>query len=1520
MKKALSVLLLSAACASSAMAQRIQQDLGRGVVAVNRNPERSVTSGTDGKLVSWRRLATESEQTQYNVYQNGTLLATTKNTNLKLSKLNNNDVFRVVPVLDGKEQESGAGEFKYQTAKQPYSNAFMKIDFEGIICNPDSFDAKFIWPADLDGNGEYDYIVGQVSRDYTKTTDKIQAYKADGTYLWTVDLGPNVRICGGQNDQVIAYDINCDGKAEVMVRSSEGTRFWNKGANDFGLYPFNSSKLDIDGDGITVYQTQKQRVPPFYISVIDGLTGAEITSAELDYSKVKDGVDQYGRDKRANYMDDNDGHEYAYMGGHFCITYTDGIHPSLMMECLDRTKEGKQHHNYVFEFKYDWNGGKPSNWHHSYTWSRNDKTPWPAEFHQLRVADVDGDGIDELLQGGFGVNPKKDMVFSAGIGHGDRYRVSDIDPTRPGMEVYAIQQSNLLGQVIYDAATGEHLKEWYLPSVTDVGRGECMDVDPDHLGYEVYSTMQNLYDCKGNVIKEGDTSYPYEGIWWDGDLAREVLNSPGGSGYSSNVMVTKYNGARLAEFSQESSWGVHAGWAVRPAFWGDITGDWREEVILLYNPGGRNLGLVGFTTNIPTDYSLYTLQHDPHYRLDCTTRGYYQSPNTSFYLGYDMPMPPLPAVQKTDLRWADGAEWGNGKGGFTSFDQTASQNYADGKSVVFDISGSNTNVIALNSEVKPSATYLMAPVDHNYTIAGTGTIGGNGDIWKSERGEVTLNANINTTGNTVISNGTLNVNGTIAGNVSLRANGTLGGKTTVKGDVDFEGSLHNQGCRLKPQGVMTFEKSLTVANGKVNGLVVEASLGNGVCDKIKINGSLAATKPILFVIDPTTADNELLKGEYTLIETTEGIAAADGMIKITGLDGHPYHINIVDGKLVVNVEGSRSAAQNVEWTGAEDGKWDYTSKNFSVDGSATPFVKNDEIVFNDKAANKTVQIDGKMIQNGVVVNTNDTYTFNGDGAISGTGDVVKEGTGKLVMNLKNNDYTGRTIINGGTLSIPDILDAGQQCPIGSSAASSANLQINGGCLEYTGTNSSTNHSVAISDTARISVTKANGALAIGGTISGKEGVLVKEGAGQLNLTSTSTNPVKSIVLAAGTLAQGDYRESLGTVPFVVTGKDTRYKFVANSSMSTIPYFKNAVQIEQNAKLTIDGADRAGLQGSVSGTGELVLNTGGVRYDISTDMSKFEGTLLINGGARLMSNVTDMKKLTLQLGDGASMRHYSGGSSNTVAANLYVGALADATGYNSFKTKPSFGADNESWFVGYNNADATFSGKLTTKSVTKVGTGNWTIKGVENTSSITVKEGKLTLFNLSGSATTGTLTVGNDAVLAGSGTTNSIVAQTGAVLNPGYTETAVATLTTNGNMIMQNGATLIIKAKASSNSKFNVKGNLTMAGNDTILVSPIDGRSFIVGEKLTIFSGAKPASGWIIKSTDGSEWDDTSLAADGTLTCTVASGINSVETDGDELVDVVALDGKVLRSNVARSKAVNGLPHGVYVVGGKTVRK
>ena len=349
------------------------------------------------------------------------------------------------------------------------------------------------------------------------------------------------------------------------------------------------------------------------MSVIDGLTGAEIACSELKYSEVHDGSDTYTRNNRADYMSDG----YAAMDGHFAIAFLDGVHPSLIMECLDRDNN-KSHHNYVFTWDYDWSTGKPTNWHHSSTWSRNDKRPWPAEFHQLRVGDVNGDGYEEMLQGGYSVNPLRNWFCSPGIGHGDRFVVSDIDPDRPGMEAYAIQQSDLLGQLLYDPATGNRIKEWYLPSLYDVGRGTCMDVDPARKGYEIYSHADDfIYDCKGD--KTGYTrsgcgiTQIFEGVWWDGDLLREELSAPGGSGWGTNLMVTKpLTKARLVEYSQESSWATHAATGTRPAFMGDVTGDWREEVILASQNADICTGVVGYTTNIPTDYSIYALQHIAH--------------------------------------------------------------------------------------------------------------------------------------------------------------------------------------------------------------------------------------------------------------------------------------------------------------------------------------------------------------------------------------------------------------------------------------------------------------------------------------------------------------------------------------------------------------------------------------------------------------------------------------------------------------------------------------------------------------------------------------------------------------------------------------------------------------------------------------------------------------------------------------------------------------------------------------------
>lgn len=1516
MKKLLLLCLLAGIFPRVACAQRIMPELGRGVTAVNRT-QGDIRFNGGTYLISWRRLADEPEDTRYRVYINGTLAKETTNTNYVPASLSDGDLIAVNPVYNDVEDKSRGGNYTYELR---VANAFMEINFETTICPADDFRTPFVFPADLNGDGQTDWVVVRTTA-VTGRNDMIQGYLADGTYLWTIDYGPNLNPVGGQNCELNVYDINCDGKAEVVTRSSDGTRFWDKANNTWGLYPKRSASGDVDGDGIIDYTKSTTRNAPYYMSVVNGETGEEMDVCELNYSQAQDGVDAYSRDNRADYMNDNDGKEYAFMAGHNIVTYDDGQHPMIMSECLVRRVADRAHHNYVFGFTYDWNNGVPTNWHHSYTWSRNDKTPWPAEFHQLRAADVDGDGRDEMLQGGYGVNTYKGMVFSAGIGHGDRFRVSDLDPTHPGMETYAIQQSNLLGQLVYDAATGKHLKEWYMASVGDVGRGECMDLDSTHLGYEVYSTIPNCYDIKGNLVRSGSNPFPYEGIWWDGDLGREKLGSAGGDGYSTNAHVEKDWGGRLAELARESGYANHTEWANRAGFWGDITGDWREEVVLMKQSNEHGAtGIVGYTTDEYTPYSMYTLMQDPHYLLDCTSRGYYQSPNTSFYLGYNMKRPPLPGTMRADLRWSKGGSWDASGSNFVTFDGKQSQAFQNGKTVLFDISGDNAQTIALTGNVEPAKTYFMVPKNHDYTIAGTGTIGGTGEVWKSESGVMNIKANITTTGKTIVSNGTLNVDGTIAGPVSLRSLGTLGGKVTLNGDVDFEGSFNNQGCRLMPSEVMTFGRSLTIDNNVYD----EVHLANHTVDKLLVQGDLTVKAPLVFVIRAASDNNTELAGDYVLAEATGAINVVnDTLLSVEALEGQPYTIKVEGNKIMLNIRETRATA-GVSWTGANSNGWDYLTDNFNNSGTPTYFVKNDNVRFDDNANQFNVTLDSHMIQNSITFDNTTNYTLSGQGGISGTGDLVKNGSGELSMRTTNNDYTGQTIINGGTLTINDLGDMGNPSPLG---AGTQPLKIAGGRLKVVANNVATDRNVAIADTATIEVASASGSVSLKGIVNGADGILVKEGPGQLNFVYPGMYTMKALVIKNGILAQGSSSATFGNIPVSVPSGSSRINLIYNGAYPSVVY-NHPTDIAANASLTIGGGEndqqRGIVNGSYTGKGSLCIPGGGVRFYVGGDFSNFEGTLRFEGSTSLNQNVTDMQRLTLNLADGASLYHINSSFVGT-AAPLRVGVLANPVGVTRYTTLPKFGGSTEAWEVGYNNADATYSGLLSAKTVTKLGTGAWTLDGVGSTSSITVTGGQLLMRNLTGVFTTGTLTVRDSGYVAGYGTTNSIIVMSGGMLGAGAIRNGVSpfAMKTASNLIIYSGGTLLVKANKTISDKFQVGGTMCrfMTGAK-IRVEAIDGKEFAVGEELIVFNTAstKPVipTDLVVESNDGSQWSTEKLASDGKLICVGTTGIGHVTIDDATPVDVYTLDGKMVRRHVSYGQARNGLPKGVYVINGRKV--
>ncbi len=1534
-------LSLSALVSLAIWGQRLQQPLERGVVAVNRSGSsiRSVTStGGTGNLISWRKLAQEPEGTTYNVYRraagaadftkmNGTPL---KNTNYSPSSLTNNTEYAVTAITpDGVEGPMSAP-FLYKT--RAYPNVWFDINYDNNVIPRNDYRTKYVWPMDTDGDGNYDAVVvdrlfaGAADSDDAEnqsdntatTTHKIQAYKLTGELLWTVDMGPNVNICGGQNDMVVAWDINCDGRCEVLIKSSDGSRFWDKQNNTWGKYAMGSATADTDGDGVVDYRTHATRVPPFYVSVIDGLTGEEIDCSELNYSQVHDGSDTWGRNTRSKYMSFG----YAVMDGHFSICYLDGIHPSLVMECLDR-ETNKTHHNYVFTWDYDWpstvGGGSASatNWHHSATWSRNDKSPWPAEFHQLRVADVNGDGCDEMIQGGYSVNPLKGWFKSPGIGHGDRFILSDIDPDRPGLEVYAIQQSALLGQLLYDAATAERIKEWYLPSVYDVGRGACMDVDASRKGYELYSfTDDYVYDCKGektNYTRSGcGIKTMFEGVWWDGNLQREELSSPGGSGWGTNMMITQVlNKARLVEFSQESTWATHGGTGTRPAFMGDIIGDWREEVILAKQNADGCTGLVGYTTNMPTNYSIYCLQQDPHYRGDCTTRGYYQHPNTGFYLGGGMPMPPLPPVFEADLRWKGGTTGESGfatvESGFATFNLSSSSPYAEGKSLMFDIAGDNSQPIAFAQPLNAPVIYLMNPRGHDYAFDGKGTTG-SGQLIKSMQGTATFYTSLGHTGKTLISEGTLEVHGSIAGPVELRAKGTLAGCVMLKDTITFEGALNYEGCRLDlgngfsnddtTPGIHSAKSMVLPGNVylELTADVIDPDCADcpseAVSGRLDVNGDLTFMNTNYITVDLRSEEG----ADYVIAQCTGTLTCDPAKLQTRGLEGINYDFVVEDHKLILKVHATRAPQDNVVWTGSENNVWNYKAENFSVGGGSasapTAFVSGDGVIFNAQAQRTAITVPEMMVTNGVIFDSG-TFTLSGDGGISGTGGVTVNKAASVTLNMKYSDYTGPTIVNGGTLTVPNFYDGGQKSAIGAATAARNNLQLNRGTLVLSKDNMGTDRQIVLTDTATIRIAQANSALSLKGQVSGT-GYLIKDGPGQLNFTYGGANGFAGLIVKRGIVAQGAWNSTFGRSgsPMVLAGGEVHQIDV--NSTSTVPNFNHIVTVEEGTNNRILGSSRGTLNGSVKGKGNLTVETRYVRCDVGLNFSNFEGTLTAKGSQfRLMSGVTDMSKAVLKVDAATNIAHYNGGSGNMATATLRIGTL-QATAADAVLE-----GTGSTYMIGYRNEDSQFRGLFKAKSITKEGTGRLTLTAAGHTSPITVNGGTLELSN----STSAVMTTGLIAVRKGGTITGSATVQ---------------------NLTLQQGAITRCQLGASSNTCLNVKGQLQHSG-DTILVVVPATRNLKVGDEITVYNVTGTHRGTFFvkcEAEDGTDYelDASTLLTDGKLrVAAIATGIGAPIAD-DTPVSVYSTDGMLLRSHVPFGRALNDLPAGTYIVGGMKMIK
>lgn len=1425
-----------------AFAQRKMQSLGRGVVAVQNGS--SVT-------VTWRRLAQEPEDVTWNIYlkkqgaADFTKLNSTplKNTNYKTTTSAIPVGTEVAVAMVKSDGTEGPVSSSYKFKSQGYRNTFMEIRYDKSPLVKSKYTTKFVWPCDLNGDGEYDYVVDRCPVDGSRNY-YLEGYLADGTFLWTVDLGVNEKPCDGQNDNLCAYDIDCDGYGEVMVQTSDGTRFWDKDKGTWGKYLLGKATADSDGDGIIDYDTQNTKNPPRYMTVIDGLTGAEKASAEFKYDEA------YNRTNKASLMGD----EYNKHEGHVGIFYHDGIHPAIVGEWHTRSADGNTHYYRNVAFAYV--GGE---WKLLFS----EKTGGVV-FHMIRIADVDGDGCDEMLSGEYAMDQDGSTLYNARIAHGDRFRVSDIDPERPGLECFSIQQNagDMLGQILYDAGTGEAIKKWYLSAVGDVGRGECMDIDKSHLGWEMWSTMDGVYDAKGDRIDGLTNVYPTEGIWWDAEPDREIVQT---SDSHYNVYIQDYYNGRLIEPGKESGYQLKTSYGKRAKFWGDIIGDWREELVLIREINGVCEGIVGLSTDYTTSLNnIYCLQEDPHYRGDCTTRGYYQSPNPGFYLGYDMPRPQLPPCMK-----------------------------ADDKNEVFDLTLGNATI---SPKAGMDNVYVMSVKGQTLTIANS--ISGNTNLWKSQQGTAILKADNTSAGKTIISEGTLQVDGTVNGDLELRARGTLSGSGVVN-NVTFEGALNYEGGRIMPTGILTFNKGMNI-NKKT---FIETNINEGTL--VKVNGDLAVTAPTVFTINYIDAK----EGEYKLIEYSGVFSGKETNFSVRGLVGLSYSITNHDNAIYLKINGQRDAANGVKWTGAESGVWDYQTFNWNLDDASTSFVAKDGVVFDDNAKTKTVTVPELMPVTRAEINTASTYTFKGDGGFSGEGMLVKNGTGKLVLNTTKSDYTGATVINEGTVEVKELADGGMVSSIGAASASADNLKIGKATLIINNANTSTDRGITLLDEASISVP--SGTASLKGIVKGT-GTLNKIGAGQLNITYAGANTWAGTILTAGTLAMGAWNTTFGkaTSPMHVVGNATISMF-DNNTTSAIPSYQNATTIDVGKTLTFRAGSRCTVKGSLLGKGTYKISFPYVRADVSTNVSAFEGIYDVMTSNCRFVQAMDFSKATLKLEQDAYAAGYKAGSGTEQSYTNKVGSLQ---GSGSIGTGV--------WNVGYLGINDTFAGKFNSAAtVNKYGDGIWTLTGA-SAGPLNIYAGEVEAKNTSAPVTTGTISVRSGGLLDGTGQVQSVSVMSGGTLGAGKsTSSLTGTLTVNGTLTMSTGSVLRVRTRSSAASTlcdaFKVAGNVRLTAPKIVVTELSTGYDVVDNAELRVFTGAGkvtitgdvtiepavPKAGWM--------WDTSTLAEDGIIRVVADPvGISGISADRLTEADVVYDAAGRRISSISSS--------GTYIVNGKKV--
>ncbi|MCR4604040.1 MAG: rhamnogalacturonan lyase [Prevotella sp.] len=710
------------------------EKLDRGLIAL------PAQKGT-GNFVSWRSLGTDVDSlTQFEILRNGESLVKDQYlTNYTDASGKRTDTYQIVTFVSGQPVDTTA-------AVKPWSLRYQKLVLKRPAKGPNggNYDPNDCSVGDVDGDGEYEIFVKwnpSNAKDNSQggITDNvlIDCYKLNGTLLWRIDLGRNIRA-GAHYTQYMVYDFDGDGRAEMMCKTGPGSldsqgQYVNSVATDEQIRKVPGTALYRNNDGrITGGQE--------WLTVFNGETGQAIhtifynPNRNTTYGGEADGSfnwdDRSGRSDYASYG--NRGERFLAgvaqldgpdkpASGIFCRGYytyafiwaVDFDGQQLHQKWLNAAKSRTSYKLTTYDADgkgttQTYSGLKPTSGGGSGTIYGNGN-------HNMAIADVDGDGCDEVVWGASAVDHDGKLLYGTGFGHGDALHLSDLNPLRPGLEMFQVHEGGgTYAWDIHDAATGEVLLKGG-PSGVDNGRGIAVQLDPNYYGFFFNSGKDKSQRSAvtGEVMSNGTTSNNFR-VYWDGDLQDELLDGS---------KVDKWNGngtSRLVSFGDIGPSSTCNGSKNTPCLSADILGDWREEVIL-YRASDAETCLAIYSTNIPSNYRVPTLMHDHTYRMAICWQNtaYNQPPHLGYYLA-DNSTPSMSNVDKRFVvRMEEPVDWTFNTTNTTKIEQ----NYytLDGEKyegmpegVTYAIEGDKNPTLTVKGAFTQKGNYTLA-----FTLTGT---------------------------------------------------------------------------------------------------------------------------------------------------------------------------------------------------------------------------------------------------------------------------------------------------------------------------------------------------------------------------------------------------------------------------------------------------------------------------------------------------------------------------------------------------------------------------------------------------------------------------------------------------------------------------------------------------------------------------------------------------------------------------------------------------------------------------------